>query len=130
MSNVQNAIEDAQDALDIAIKDLAVLESTHTKEILSLEKGSTSRKTRRASSKTVTSGKVTKESLCASIMAQLRELSEHGIEAIEHKALSKNYSATDVLNKMVFGEIAKIGEPDKEWDSTQRGTVFVKSNST
>jgi hypothetical protein len=130
MSNVQTGIENAQDALDIVLKDLAVLESNHSKEILSYEKGSASTTSRRVrkSAKAVSNAN-TKEGLCALIMESLRALKAHGIEAIEHKALSKNYSATDVMNKMVFGEIAKIGEPEEDWDTTTRGTVFVKSSS-
>ena len=127
MSNVQTAIEDAQDALDIAIKDLAVERSEHSAEILALEKGSAKTSSRRGR-KSATVGS-TKEALCKTIMESLRALKAHGIEAIEHKALSKNYAPTDVMNKMVFAEIAKIGEPDEDWDSTQRGTVFVKGDT-
>ena len=128
MSNVQNAIEDAQDALDIAIKDLAVERSEHSAEVLALEKGSAKSTSSRRSRKSANVGN-TKEALCKTIMESLRALKAHGIEAIEHKALSKNYAPTDVMNKMVFAEIAKIGEPDEDWDSTQRGTVFVKGDT-
>lgn len=129
MSNVQTGIENAQDALDIVLKDLAVLESNHSKEILAFEKGSANTSSRRVRKSSKVSNANSKEGLCALIMESLRALKAHGIEAIEHKALSKNYSATDVLNKMVFAEIAKIGEPNEDWDSTTRGTVFVKSSS-
>ena len=128
--NIRTEIETAQDGLDSAITKMAKLESETEKERLSLMKsnGNASGSTRK--SKRVTSSKnVSKESICSSIMSLLRQLGDHGIEAIEHKSLSKNYAATDVLNKMVFAEIAKIGEPENEWDSTQRGTVFVKSSS-
>ena len=128
MSNVQTAIEDAQDALDIAIKDLAVERSEHSAEVLALEKGSVKTTSSRRSRKSANVGS-TKEALCKTIMESLRALKAHGIEAIEHKALSKNYAPTDVMNKMVFAEIAKIGEPDEDWDSTQRGTVFVKGDT-
>lgn len=126
--NIRTEIETAQDGLDSAITKMAKLESETEKERLSLVKSNASGSTRK--SKRVSSSKnVSKESICSSIMSLLRQLGDHGIEAIEHKSLSKNYAATDVLNKMVFAEIAKIGEPENEWDSTQRGTVFVKSSS-
>ena len=41
------------------------------------------------------------------------------------KFIKDNY----IKKKLSFAEIAKIGEPENEWDSTQRGTVFVKSSS-
>ena len=82
MSNVQTAIEDAQDALDIAIKDLAVERSEHSAEVLALEKGSAKSTSSRRSRKSANVGS-TKEALCKTIMESLRALKAHGIEAIE-----------------------------------------------
>ena len=64
--------------------------------------------------------------MAAEVCVLLRALSAKGeIVAIEHKALSKNYDETDVLNRYAIPEILILGEPAKAWEHNGR-TCFVK----
>jgi hypothetical protein len=64
--------------------------------------------------------------MAAEVCVLLRALSAKGeIVAIEHKALSKNYDETDVLNRYAIPEILILGEPEKDWEHNGR-TCFVK----
>ena len=125
MSKLTSHLEEISDlvaeASTLATADAADAQELRL-ELKTASKGSSSSK-RRSNPKAKTGSTA---DMAAEICVLLRAISAKGeIVAIEHKALSKNYDETDVLNRYAIPEILILGEPEKDWEHNGR-TCFVK----
>ena len=125
MSKLTSHLEEISDlvaeASTLATADAAEAQELRL-EVKTQAKGSSSSK-KRSNPKAKTGSTA---DMAAEICVLLRAISAKGeIVAIEHKALSKNYDETDVLNRYAIPEILILGEPEKDWEHNGR-TCFVK----
>jgi hypothetical protein len=126
MSKLTSHLEEISDlvaeASTLATADAADAQELRL-ELKTASKGSSSSPKRRSNPKAKTGSTA---DMAAEICVLLRAISAKGeIVAIEHKALSKNYDETDVLNRYAIPEILILGEPEKDWEHNGR-TCFVK----
>ena len=124
MSKLTSHLEEISDlvaeASTLATADAAEAQELRL-ELKTASKGSSSKRRSHPKAKTGSTA-----DMAAEICVLLRAISAKGeIVAIEHKALSKNYDETDVLNRYAIPEILILGEPEKDWEHNGR-TCFVK----